>query len=133
MPMLVWILLWCGVVFLISDRVLPAFAKQKNYIFYHEIRKNPALYSIVKTDRIWYRSKDMIFNIKTLNEKTQKAQGLTLYFLNQNWDLVQMISAKDVDLLGSKWVLHNGSVTVFSEDSSFPLTSSFKRENHFDG
>lgn len=124
-PMLVWILLNCGLVFVMADQVLPGFAKQKNFIFYHEIRKNPALYSIVKTDRIWYRSRDMIFNIKTLNEKSQRAQGLTLYFFNPDWDLLQMISAEEVDMKGSQWILHQGTVTLFSEDSSFPLSSRF--------
>jgi len=37
-----------------------------------------------------------------------------------------MITAKEVDLSGSKWQLHDGSVTLFTEDSSFPLTSQFK-------
>jgi len=127
-PMLVWIILNCGLVFVMSDQVLPSFAKQKNFIFYHEIRKNPSLYSIVKTDRIWYRSRDMIFNIKTLNEQAQKAQGLTLYFFNPNWDLLQMMTAEEVDLLGSQWILKEGSVTLFTEDSSFPLTSNFKEK-----
>ena len=127
-PMLMWILVLCGVEMGLSDRVLPNFSRQKNYIFYHKIKKNPSMYSMVKTDRIWYRSQDTIFNIKTLNEKTHKAQGLMLYYFNQNWDLLQMISAKDVDLKGSQWDLHDGSVTVFTEDSSFPLTTQFKEK-----
>ncbi len=127
-PMLVWITLNCGLVFVMADQVLPGFAKQKNFVFYHEIRKNPSLYSIVKTDRIWYRSKDMIFNIKTLNDKSQSAQGLTLYFFNPNWDLLQMISADAVDMKGSQWHLYDGTVTLFSEDSSFPLTSKFEEK-----
>lgn len=125
-PILVWVLLLCGGVLFLSDQVLPTFARNKNYVFYHEVRKNPSLYSTVKTDRIWYRSKDMIFNIKTLNEKAHKAQGLTLYFFNDAWDLIQMMTAEEVDLLGSQWLLKNGSVTVFSEESSFPLTSKFQ-------
>jgi lipopolysaccharide export system permease protein len=125
-PMLIWILVLCGVEMGLSDRVLPNFSKNKNYIFYNDIKKNPSMYSMVRTDRIWYRSRDTIFNIKTLNEKAHKAQGLMLYYFNQEWDLLQMISAKDVDLKGSNWDLHDGSVTVFTEESSFPLTTQFK-------
>jgi lipopolysaccharide export system permease protein len=125
-PILIWVVLLCGVVLFLSDQILPNFAKNKNFIFYHEVRKNPSLYSTVKTDRIWYRSRDMIFNIKTLNEKAQKAQGLTLYFFNDAWDLIQMMTAEEVDLLGSQWLLKKGSVTIFSEESSFPLTSRFE-------
>jgi lipopolysaccharide export system permease protein len=82
----------------------------------------------VKTDRIWYRSRDAIFNIKTLNPKEKKAQGLTLYYFNDKWDLIQMITAKEVELLGANWDLLEGSVTIFTEDSSFPMTSNFKKK-----
>jgi lipopolysaccharide export system permease protein len=123
------ILLWVSVIsvmaFFVGDRVIPQFTKNKNFIFYRDIVKNPSLYSTTKNDRIWYRSKDTIFNIKTLNEKAHKAQGLTLYYFNESWDLIQMMTAKEVDLKGATWELSDGSVTLFTEDSSFPLTSSF--------
>jgi len=125
-PMLIWVLVLCGFEYAIGDRVLPNFAKSKNYIFYNQIKKNPSLYSMVKTNKIWYRSKDTIFYIKTLNEQTHKAQGLTLYYFNDAWDLMQMITAKEVDLSGENWQLTDGTVTLFTEDSSFPLTSQFK-------
>ena len=127
-PLLVWVLVLCGVSLLLSDRVLPGMARMKNYVFYHDIKKNPSLYSMVKTNRIWYRSKDTIFNIKTLNEQAHKAQGLTLYYFNEQWNLIQMITAQDVDLSGSTWKLNKGSVTIFTEESSFPLTSEFKEK-----
>lgn len=127
-PMLVSVLIICAASLFMSDQILPGMAKMKNYVFYHEIKKNPSLYSTVKTNKIWYRSKDTIFNLKTLNESAHKAQGLTLYSFDENWRLIQMMTAKDVDLLGSVWKLHNGSVTIFTEDSSFPMTSDFKEK-----
>ncbi len=127
-PMLFWVLILCVVEFGVGDQVLPNFAKHKNFVFYNQVKKNPTLYSMVKNERIWYRSHDTIFNIKTLNAAANKAQDLTLYYFNEAWDLIQMITAKDVDLMGSQWLLHNGSVTLFTEDSSFPLTSQFKQK-----
>lgn len=115
--------------FIIGDRILPVVTKQKNYVFYNEITKKPGMFSTVKTNRIWYRSKNAIFNIKTLSQNGDRAQGLTLYFFSDNWDLLQMITAKDVALSGSSWNLQDGSVTIFSQDSSFPLTSSFKTKS----
>jgi lipopolysaccharide export system permease protein len=127
-PILIWVGVISAGIFILSDKVLPSFASHKNYVFYHDIKKNPSLYSTVKNEKIWYRSKDTIFNIKTLNDQTHKAQGLTLYYFNNNWDLIQMITAKEVDLLGQKWNLKDGSVTLFTEDSSFPLTSQFQEK-----
>lgn len=125
---LIWVSLISVGIFFMSDRVLPDFTKNKNFIFYRDIKKNPSLYSMVRNEKIWYRSKDTIFNIKTLNAETQEAQGLTLYYFNQNWDLIQMITAQKVQLLGQNWNLFNGSVTLFTEDSSFPLTSQFRKK-----
>jgi len=129
LPMLLSVVLLCGVELLIGDRVLPNFAKSKNFVFYNDIKKNPSLYSMVKTNRIWYRSHDVIFNLKTLNEKNHTAEGLVLYYFNENWDLQQMISAKTVALEGRNWTLQEGSVTVFTDDSSFPLTSRFVKKS----
>lgn len=126
MPSLISVVLVAALGFFVGDRLVPSMTRQKNYIFYHDIKKNPAMFSTVKTDRIWYRSKNAIFNIKTLNQQGNLAQGLTLYFFNDDWDLLQMISAKEVELNGTQWTLKNGSVTVFTKESSFPLTSQFK-------
>lgn len=121
--------------FYLSDRIIPALNRQKNYIFYHEIKKNPSQFSIVKTNRIWYRSKNEIFNIKTLSLDGTKAHGLTLYTFDDSWELQRMITAEEVDLKNKsikdssghyQWFLKNGSVTVFYKDTSFPLTSNFK-------
>jgi lipopolysaccharide export system permease protein len=115
-------------IFFISDRVLPNFTKQKNFIFYHKIKKNPSLYSMVRNSKIWYRSKDSIFNIKTLNAEAKEASGLTLYYFNENWDLIQMLGAEKVKINDNQWILENGSVTVFTEESSFPLTTQFEKK-----
>lgn len=128
MPILLWVCCLCYVVFSVSDRVMPSFAKSKNFIFYNEIKKNPSLYSIVKNAKIWYRSKDTIFYLKTLNPETHEAQGLTLYYFNQSWDLVQMMTAQKVLMQGQNWDLLDGSVTIFTDDSSFPLTNQFKKK-----
>ena len=119
------IALVCIFSYYMSDRLMPIFSKSKNFIFYNEIEKNPALFQTIKTNRIWYRSKNSIYNIKTLNAEGSKAQGLTLYFFNDKWDLIQMLTASSVLMNGAQWVLQNGTVTVFSEDSSFPMSDRF--------
>jgi lipopolysaccharide export system permease protein len=149
MPILVLVTFLSGLSFVLSDRIIPMLTRQKNYIFYHEIKKNPSLFSIVKTNRIWYRSKNEIFNIKTLNLEGTKAQGLTLYTFDEDWNLQRMITADEVDLKAEakpksaaddvpegapkvrdqyQWSLKNGTVTVFYKDSSFPMTSTFKNK-----
>lgn len=127
-PILFWVSVVSLVGFYLSDRMMPTMIKQKNYIFFNEIEKQPGKFSFVRTDRIWYRTKNSIFNIKTLNPEQFKAQGLTMYFFSESWDLLQMLTAQEVDLQGNQWKMKNGSVTIFSSETSFPLTSDFKEK-----
>jgi lipopolysaccharide export system permease protein len=113
------------VVFAFGDQVLPHLLQKRNYVEYVEIEKHPALYSTVKTNKIWYRTENILFNIQTLNPEAKKAQGITLYYFNPNWELTQLIAANEVEMKGNLWDLKNGLVTLFATESSFPLTKSF--------
>ena len=125
LPIFLGVALLSGITFTAADQLLPRFVQLKNYTYYHQIKKHPAQYSTVKTDRIWYRSKNTIFNIKTINRQKATAEGLTLYQFSENWDLSQMITASHVELMGQKWKLLKGSITLFTSSSSFPLTQDF--------
>lgn len=124
-PLLVGVVVLSAAAFVMSDQILPKFEQKKNYIRYVEIEKQPWLYSTVTTNRIWYRSDNVIFNIKTLNAQNNSAQGLTLYYFDAAWNLLQLMTARDVEMRSSQWILHDGTVTLFDESSSFPLTKSF--------
>jgi lipopolysaccharide export system permease protein len=124
-PILVLVVFISGVSFWLNDRLVPIANQQKNYVYYVEIMKKPGLYSTVKTDKIWYRSGNVLFNIKTLKSETETAQGLTMYYFDSAWKLIQMITANSVELKGQHWELHDGTVTLFTKDTSVPMTQSF--------
>lgn len=124
-PIFIAVAIISGLFFTAADQLLPRFVQLKNYTYYHEIKKRPGQYSTIKTDRIWYRSKNTIFNIKTINRPKATAEGLTLYQFSENWDLAQMITAARVELLGRQWKLLKGSITLFTEATSFPMTQDF--------
>jgi lipopolysaccharide export system permease protein len=67
----------------------------------------------------------MIYNNKAFDPDKKTAQGLSFYFFDDKWNLVQMITSRAADVQKGEWILHDGSVTVFTEESSFPLTQSF--------
>jgi len=127
-PILVLVAMISMISFWMSDRVLPKFAQKKNYILYVDIKKRPGLYSTVKTGKIWYRSENVLFNIQSLIADESRAQGLTLYYFDADWRLIQLIKAKDVFMSGENWKLSNGQVTLFPRESSFPLTKSFEKK-----
>lgn len=128
MPILALVVLVSGFSFWLGDRVLPIITQKKNYVYFVEIRKQPGLYSTVKTNKIWYRSNNILFNIKTLQPERAQAQGLTMYYFDGDWQLIQMITAASVALKGDTWDLENGSVTLFPRESNIPMNQEFKQK-----
>lgn len=124
-PILVAVGVICMAILAIGDQVLPRLLQKRSYVEYVEIKKRPGLYSTVKTNKIWFRTENVLFNIKTLNPDTKRAQGITLYYFDPNWQLTQLITANEVEMKGNLWDLKSGLVTLFAEESSFPLTRSF--------
>jgi lipopolysaccharide export system permease protein len=128
MPILVFVGLISVLAFWVGDRVLPVTMRNRNYIYYVEMKKKPDLFSTVKQDRIWYRSNNVIFNIGVFRPEESIAQGLTMYYFDEAWKLVQLVRARDVAINRSSWTMRDGTVTLFTEDSSFPLTRQFKEK-----
>jgi lipopolysaccharide export system permease protein len=127
-PILTMVAIISVVVFAVGDQVLPRLLQKRNYVQYVEIEKHPGLYSTVKTNKIWYRSENILFNIKTLNPQARTAQDITLYYFDPNWELTQLITASHVELKGNLWELKDGLVTLFAAESSFPLTKLFSEK-----
>lgn len=115
--------------FWMSDRILPITNKKKNYTWYVEIRNKPAMYSAVKNSKIWYRQDNMLFNIKAFDSEAQIAQGLSFYYFDDKWNLVQLVVADTAKLDSGEWKLFNGTVTLFTGDSSFPMNQSFTEKS----
>lgn len=128
LPILVPVVFVSSIGFFLNDRIVPFLNQKKNYVFFVEIRKQPGLYSTVKTDRIWYRSGNSLYNIKTLQPETATAMGLTMYQFDSSWKLAQMLTAESVRLQGSSWDLEKGTVTIFPADSNVPMTAAFKQK-----
>lgn len=128
LPILVLVVTISSISFWLNDRLGPIVNQKKNYTYYIEITKEPTKYSTVKADKIWYRSGNVLFNIKTLQAEKATAQGLTMYYFNGAWDLIQMITADRVSLQGKTWDLTDGTVTLFTKESNVPMTQAFKRK-----
>jgi len=66
-PMLIIIAMISAAAFFAGDWLIPVFSKRKAEVEWIEIKKQPGRLSTVKTNKIWYRSGNVLFNIKTLN------------------------------------------------------------------
>ncbi len=124
-PVLIAVSVVSVLMFGFGDQVLPKLLQKRNYVMFVEIKNRPGLYSTVKTNKIWFRTENILYNIKTLNPETGTAEGITLYYFDPNWSLTQLIAARHVIMRSGTWELKDGLVTVFATESSFPLTQTF--------
>jgi lipopolysaccharide export system permease protein len=110
---------------IVGDQWVPRAVQEKNYLLYNQIKKKPGFYSMVKTGRIWYKVRDTIFYIQTLNPKTNTGEGLKMFVIGPQWQILQMLEAKKIEMKKDQWILKDGVITVFSPGSQFPVMSDF--------
>lgn len=126
--LLFWALITGFINLYLGDQVVPKSIQNKNYTFYHLIKKKPDLYATVKTGKIWYKVKETIFYLQTLNPEAQRAEGVKLFMFSPEWTFQQLIEAKSVVFEGDKWHLSEGVVTLFSNQNSFPMSKEFNKK-----
>ena len=125
-PIFFWVLIFVGLSFFLGDQIIPLTKQKRDYIYYTEMQKTPGLYSTVKTDKIWYRSDNIIFNIKLLNPDEKRAYGVTFYYFSPDWKLQQVVSSPEAIISLGGWELQGGNITLFVDDFSTPKVKNFK-------
>lgn len=120
----------CCLTLVMYDRVVPPMARSKTMYYWHVIKNRPDFTMDIKTSKIWYRSKNYIYNLRVYDKKTATIQGIGIYFFDNNFRLAQHVEAKTAryDEQNSEWDLRNGMLTVFPENSAFPLSKHFEEK-----
>jgi lipopolysaccharide export system permease protein len=111
-------------VFLNNEFLVPATAKQLQYVLDTKIKNRPAR-SIFRQNRIWfYGERQTIFNIQLLDPVERSLEGITLYrFDTSGTRLVQRIDARSARFLRGRWDFFNVTVRGFLPDGSIKARS----------
>ncbi len=115
----------CCVTLIVSDRVLPPLARARTTYLWREIKGREDFSLDIKSSKIWYRSKNHIYNLKTFDQKTSSIQGFGIYLFDQSFNLRQHVEASTASYDNGEWVLKDGMITIFPEESTFPLSKRF--------
>lgn len=130
---IVWLLLsivfieGCAVLIL-EDRILPALYKHRTNYFWHEMKKRPDFFLDIKQDKIWYRSRNLIYNLQRFDTRSNRILGMAVYTFDDNFHLTQVVDARTAEYTTQGWRLQDGIVTTFPEGSSFPKTTPFSHK-----
>ncbi len=120
----------CCVTLVTYDRIVPPLNKQRMIYMWKEIKGRKDFSLDIKTSKIWYRSKNYIYNLRVFDKKKNLIEGIGIYLFDQNFKLQQHIEAEKASFSPTgDWNLKNGMLTVFTDEDPFPYSKRFIEKN----
>jgi lipopolysaccharide export system permease protein len=122
------VVLLSAATWVMSDRVLPPFFKARTDYHMREIQKRRDFFLDLQRDKIWYRSMNMIYNLQRFDYRLKTIFGMSVYTFDEDFNLIEVVEAERAVFDRGEWILQNGTVTVFSSDTQFPLMKAFQKK-----
>lgn len=116
----------CCFSLVIQDRILPAFHEKKSLFYWREVKKKQDFFLDVKQDKIWYRSENLIYNLRTFDPELGRIVGIGVYVFSEDFSLKQHLQAETALYTGNDWELEHGKSTTFDPQSGFPVVVPFE-------
>jgi lipopolysaccharide export system permease protein len=123
--LLVFVFGVCLSTLFLQDAVLPGLFKRRTNYFWREMKMRTDFYLDIKQDKVWYRSKNLIYNLKAFDSKTQQILGMTVYSFDDRFNLVQSVESDRALYTPQGWKLVSGMVTQFIAGDIFPVNQRF--------
>jgi lipopolysaccharide export system permease protein len=115
------LLILSGCVVLISfgnqELMLPYASQKAEYIENMKIKQKKGK-RLLKQDRFWYRSEDIICNIELFEHKNNTLHGITIYFFDQQFTLIRRLDAKLGKWIDNRWHFYDLVIREFNPDCS---------------
>jgi lipopolysaccharide export system permease protein len=128
-------LLILSIVFIISclvlifeDRILPPTYKKRTTYKMRVMDKRQDFFLDIRQDKIWYRSKNLIYNLQRFDSQSKTIIGMSVYSFDPEFNLTQVVDASRAEFTPSGWKLMDGTITRFTADDPFPKTENFTQK-----
>lgn len=118
-------------ILIMEDRILPPVYRARTTYRSREMEKRTDFFLDFKKDKIWYRSKNLIYNLQRFDPASKKIYGMAVYTFDDLFNLIQVVNAESAEYDGHTWRFMNGTVTVFSKEDQFPITQNFVSKKMF--
>ncbi len=112
-------------VVMMEDRILPPVFRIRTTYYWREMQKHADFFLDIKRDKIWYRSKNMIYNLQRFDSLSKTIYGMSIYTFDDHFNLIQVINAEKAEFQGKIWKLMKGTVSLIAPDQLFPMTKDF--------
>ena len=116
-------------ILILEDRIMPLTYKKRMIYFQREIKKRTDFFFDIKQDKIWYRAKNIIYNLQLFDRRSNTIRGMTVYTFDNQFNLKQVVEAERAEYGPKGWRLKKGTLTQFTADDPFPITSPFAEKD----
>ena len=99
-----------------NEAILPYTNQRARYIENVELKKKNPVGSF-KQNKIWYKSKNAIYNIDLFDPFTNTLKGITIYYLDKDFHLTRRIDAKTAKWVNNRWHFSEVSMKRFVHGS----------------
>lgn len=111
-----------------QDRILPHAFRAREIYKYRVMQNRQDFFLDIKLDKIWYRSKNFIYNLQRFDAKTQLIYGMSIYEFDSKFNLKRVIDAKNAQHTPQGWKVSDGTITEFSLSDPFPRSQNFTEQ-----
>ncbi|MHB8830215.1 MAG: LPS export ABC transporter permease LptG [Syntrophales bacterium] len=113
-------------VFFLNESITPYAYARAEHIRYVEVQKRPSPGSF-NQGQIWYRGEKGIYNFRIFDAGANSLEGITLYYLDRQMNLLKRLDAKRGEWKDGKWLFYDLLITRF-DGGDFPVISRANRQ-----
>jgi len=106
-------------IFFLNESITPYAYARAEHIRYVEVQKRPSPGNF-NQGQIWYRGKKGIYNFRIFDAGANSLEGITLYYLDRQMNLLKRLDAKRGEWKDGKWLLYDLLITRF-DGGDFPV------------
>lgn len=111
--------------YFVTDRLAP-WGMVKHYeLLDTQVKHTASRFSKVRQEKIWYRNQDVLYNVGFFAADTNELRDVTIYTFDDEFHVVQTITAARATWNGTNWVLSEGSISLVDKRLETPLVEPF--------
>ena len=119
-PILIIALLFSLASFGLAEYFVPLSTARANHIWNVEVNHQP-LPSSFSQEKIWYKSGQVLYNIRVLHPKRQTLEGVTIYIFDHTFRLQKRLDARKGQWNGEAWIFSDGVFLNRTLDGGFSM------------
>jgi lipopolysaccharide export system permease protein len=108
--------------FLVNEYLVPVSMAKVKYI--QEVHISQNSYQTFKKDKIWYRSKNFIYNLQYYEPSEKTIQGITIYSFDKKFKIKKQVYAEKAKWVNNNWRLFKGNEIDY-RSSNYPRVTEF--------